>query len=109
MSKFRVINMNQHDPMNTGHIKAVDYKQAAGIAKSMLAKSARNVGDRVLFDQIEIYPENVWEQLISNDMSGKLFWWDDAKIDDAAMYNGQLSYISTVMRNTITELRSKNG
>lgn len=107
MSKFRVINMNQHDPMNADNTKSVDYKQAAAIAKSMLAESVRKVGDRVLFDQIEIYPENVWEQLVSNDMTGKLFWWNDAKIDDATMYNGQLSYISAAMRNAINKLRSQ--
>jgi hypothetical protein len=68
-------------------VEAVDFKQAAGIAKAMLAKS-----ERMWFDTVEIYPENIHQLLVSNDLTGTIRWWDDARIDDAVMYKGELSY-----------------
>jgi hypothetical protein len=106
MTKFRVINTDEFNPMSSKPVEAVDFKHAAGIAKAMLTKSARKVGERMWFATVEIYPENVHQLLVSNDLTGTLRWWDDAKIDDAVMYKGELSYIATAMRNAINELKA---
>lgn len=84
-------------------LEPADYDLIARNAAQIISASAKQVGNTVLFESIEVYADANSYMLLSTDNRGNVIWYDDAKQDDATMFDGQLSYIATAIRNAVND------
>lgn len=88
-------------------LEPADYNVIAHTAAQIISSSAKQVAHTVRFESIEVYADKNSYMLLSMDSAGTITWWDDARQDDATMFNGQLSYIATAMSNAVNDALRK--